>query len=305
MGVDVSGVVLGSVGAALAIGSFVLTFVWRRSQQASDRAARLAALNKQYADTVQPALAWLDAFKAQHPGGALWTALQFQRRPPAAAADLPQEQLAAQQLKAALMEEFLAEQRARNQAKWFWEGLLTALDAGDLPAGFGSGGPAAAELCGSAALAALWKQWVRYGSASWLHKRLVTPAQREETRNVSFSEKRWRRRAQNFRELVEPFDLANLHRLRPGSLTDRHWDASEGGRPKIYARLQHMEEEPLREHWHQENIAALQIGRLPPHTPQLKSAMVWADVLCPLPWPPPPMQQPQDVDPLAMVDVVV
>ena len=58
-----------------------------------------------------------------HPGAALWTALQY--LPPATSSGTP---LAQQQLRTADMELLVAEQRARNEVKGFWDDTLRAME---------------------------------------------------------------------------------------------------------------------------------------------------------------------------------
>lgn len=72
-----------------------------------------------------PLCVWLqlDAIKMLHPDEAVWTALQF--APPANASG---PLLAQQQLRAAAMDLLLAEQRARNAIKGFWDDTLRAME---------------------------------------------------------------------------------------------------------------------------------------------------------------------------------
>ena len=171
---------------------------------------------------MKPALVTLGRFKQQLPDGRLWTALI----PPAAQPAATPAASPVLQLPEPLLKE---EAAARNVAKDFWEAFTTALEDGELPTGFGRA--------------------IRQPD----DRGLVQFA-------TGHGGSTWRERADNFRCLVESFDIANYCRCS-FDFGSRHYLASDN-RPAIVACLEAMTRAHLK--------AQLLSGRVPPPvTPQM------------------------------------
>lgn len=210
-------VVVGGAGAALL-------------KEEVNKRGRLAKLDERYRREAQPALGRLgaqkDSYATHHE---LWEALQF--RPSAAAAAAPgaaaAAQLATRQLRAALVEDLMAEQVARNCLKSFWSDLLDTMDAGELPTSFGVSTPPPPRN-GSSTRRSLGEQLAVLRQLRWLPW-----AERLPPGAVRFASGMWAKRANNFREVVEPFDIANYYRA------GLHTDSGPylPSRPKVFKRF--------------------------------------------------------------------
>lgn len=167
-----------------------------------------------------------------HPEGQLWEALQLTPATVPASASVI-ERLAAKQLAGADLTTWLRLDAARASAREFWESFYGAIHDNTLPVGFDRETPEA--------------------DVDLLDHR---PA-----RDMNL----WRLRAESFRALIEPLDIANFYRLRKSDAAP-HYISS---RPAIYTYLRQIK-------WYHEFQQHRMDGTRAREEPAFEESMAWA-----------------------------
>ena len=248
---------IGSVAAAcisfLAMVVTILIVVYDRHVRRQEASAAAAAgqqalldeLEREYINCVQPKMAQLGLIKGEYPDGLLWAKLTGQQpagvAPVAGAA--PASELEAQQLQAGRMKLLLNVAAASQAAKGWWIRFHAAVCSDQLPPGFGK----PADVAGAAV-------------------DLIEHNKR--AKESGKGGEKWRFRSNNFRELVEPYDIADyysvgLHKTPSGVV---HYLQN---RPGIFRDLEAIETAPR-------HAAQLAAAQQPPKARTYKSSLVWA-----------------------------